>query len=209
MKKNESNLALLNSIFCVCLVVANILASKVISIAGGLIVIPSAVVAYPITFLMTDVIGELWGRDEANKTVRNGLICQILVLLICQLAVMLPVAPFADNQAQFAAIINSTVRVTIASLISYCCSQSWDVYIFHKIRDAYIKKHGTVKGGKWLWNNGSTMTSQIIDTVVFIAIAFYGTVPSLITMMVSQYVVKFIFAALDTPIFYLLTKESK
>ena len=69
MKKNETNLILLNSVFVTSLVVSNILASKIVTFWG--LVIPSAIVAYPITFLMTDVIGEIYGKDEANKTVNS------------------------------------------------------------------------------------------------------------------------------------------
>ncbi len=157
---------------------------------------------------MTDVIGEIWGKKEAGLTVRNGFICQIISLIIIGIAVLLPVAPFSDNQLEFRSILMSTFRVTGASMIAYLCSQTWDVWLFHKIRDAYYRKHKTIKGGKWLWNNGSTMTSQIIDTAIFITIAFYGTVPNILTMILSQYLVKFIYAAVDTPFFYLLTKGS-
>jgi uncharacterized integral membrane protein (TIGR00697 family) len=94
-------------------------------------------------------------------------------------------------------------------MIGYLVSQSWDVWIFHKVRDAYIKKHGSTKGGRWIWNNASTMTSQIIDTAIFITIAFVGTVPNIWTMILSQYLVKFVYALLDTPFFYLLTRKKK
>lgn len=117
-------------------------------------------------------------------------------------------ASFANNQEQFVSIMGSSFRVVFASMIAYLCSQSWDVFFFHKIRDWYIKKHGTTKGGKWIWNNGSTMTSQIIDTAIFITVAFYGVVPNIVVMIFSQYLIKFIYAALDTPFFYFLTRNS-
>lgn len=207
MKKTINNLNILNAVFCTLLILANILASKVVQI--GIFTIPAAVVAYPFTFLVTDIIGELWGKKEANNTVRNGLICQIFALILTFCAVRLPVASFADNQNEFIAILGGSLRVTFASLVGYLCSQSWDVWIFHKIRDRYIKKHNTTVGGRWLWNNGSTMTSQIIDTAIFITIAFYGTVPNIWAMILSQYFIKFIFALCDTPIFYLLTGRAK
>ena len=81
------------------------------------------------------------------------------------------------------------------------------LWAFHRIRDAYIRRHGSVKGGRWIWNNGSTMTSQLIDTAAFITLAFYGTVPNLFSMILSQYAVKLIYAALDTIPFYLLTNR--
>lgn len=199
MKKTETNLALLTSIFVMSLVLANILASKILMI--GNLVIPSAVVAYPITFLMTDVIGEIWGKEQANKTVRIGLFCQLMALGLIIAAIFLPIAPFANNQDMFVGILGSSLRVTLASLIAYMCSQSWDVFVFHKLKDKSIKH-------KWLRNNASTMTSQIIDTAIFITIAFYGTVPSILTMIVSQYIVKLIIALIDTPFFYALTKTN-
>jgi uncharacterized integral membrane protein (TIGR00697 family) len=103
-------------------------------------------------------------------------------------------------------------------MVAYFASQSWDVFFFHKLRDKYIAKHGDTAGGRWIWNNGSTMTSQIIDTVLFIGISFgigFGWFfnpemhTSLISMMIGQYVLKFILAALDTPFFYLLTGKHK
>lgn len=207
MKKTINNLNILNAMFCTLLILANILASKVVQL--GIFTIPAAVVAYPFTFLITDIIGELWGKKEANNTVKNGLICQIFALILTFCAVKLPVASFANNQNEFVAILGGSLRVTIASLIGYLCSQSWDVWIFHKIRDKYINKHNTTAGGRWIWNNGSTMTSQIIDTAIFITIAFYGVVPNIWNMIFSQYVIKFIFAICDTPIFYLLTGKAK
>lgn len=207
MKKTETNLTILNCLFITSLLVANVVASKVVTFWG--LVVPAAIVAYPLTFLMTDVIGEIWGKEEANKTVKIGIVCQLASLLMIGLAILLPVAPFADNQAEFKSILGSSFRVVFASLIGYICSQSWDVWIFHKIRNAYIKKHGSTKGGRWIWNNASTMTSQIIDTAIFITIAFVGTVPNIFTMIASQYFIKLIYAALDTPFFYLLTNKKR
>ena len=205
MKKTEKNLMLVNGIFLTSLLIANVVSSKVVCFWG--LTVPSAIVAYPLTFLMTDVIGELWGKEEANKTVKLGFICQMISLALIGGAILLPVAPFADNQAEFVSVLGTSFRVVFASMVGYLCSQSWDVWIFHKVRDAYIKKHGSTKGGRWIWNNASTMTSQIIDTAIFITIAFIGVVPNIWAMILSQYFIKFVFALLDTPFFYLLTNR--
>jgi hypothetical protein len=205
MKKTTKNLILLNAIFATCLVIANIICNKIVQV--GIFVTPAGVIVYPVTFLITDVIGENWGRDEANATVRTGFVCQMFALVFIWIAIHLPVAPFANNQAEFSGILSTTYRVTLGTLIAYICSQSWDVWVFHKIRDRYMETHNGSTSGKWIWNNASTMTSQIIDTVIFILIAFYGTVPNLLSMILTQYCVKFVYAALDTPIFYFLTRE--
>ena len=207
MKKNESNLALVNGIFVTSLLIANVVSSKIVSFGG--LTVPAAIVAYPLTFLMTDVVGEIWGKDEANRTVKLGFFCQCISLILIWLAMLLPVAPFADNQTEFIAILGSSFRVVIASMAAYLCSQSWDVWIFHKIRDVYILKYGNTRGGRWIWNNVSTMTSQIIDTAIFITGAFYGVIPNIWNMILSQYCIKWIYAALDTIPFYLITNKNK
>lgn len=201
MKKTESNLLLLNGIFITSLIVANILASKVVTIWD--FVLPAAVVAYPLTFLMTDVIGEIWGKEEANRAVRNGFICQVISLILISLAILLPVAPFADNQAEFQAILGQSFRVVFASMIGYLIAQCNDVFIFHKLKEKCNGKH------KWLRNNVSTLLSQLLDTAVFITIAFIGIVPNIFTMILSQYVVKAAYALIDTPFFYLLTRKQE
>lgn len=201
MRKTEKNLNLLNCLFVVSLIVANVVASKIVSFWG--LVVPAAIVAYPVTFLITDVIGEIWGKEEANKTVKFGFVCQLFSLLLIALAILLPVAPFADNQVEFQSILGQSFRCVAASLVAYLCSQSWDVFVFHKLKNKNGNKY------KWLRNNVSTMTSQIIDTAIFITIAFVGSVPNIFTMIISQYAIKCVYALLDTPFFYLLTKNQK
>lgn len=202
MKKSTDNLILLNCLFIVSLIIANIAAAKVVSFWG--LVVPAAIVAYPITFLITDVIGEIWGKDEANKTVKRGIICQLLSLILIGFAILLPIAPFsADFQETFKSVLAQSFRVVSASLVAYIVAQFNDVFIFHTLKERMNGKH------KWIRNNLSTMTSQIIDTAIFITIAFVGTVPSILTMIFSQYVIKVAFALLDTPFFYLLTKKRK
>ena len=199
MKKTDENLQILIGIFVVSLIVANIVSAKIVSFWG--MVIPAAIVAYPLTFLITDVIGEIWGKDMANKTVKIGFICQLVSLALIGLSILLPVAPFADNQAEFVGIMKSSFRVVAASLVAYLVSQSWDVWLFHKLKDKCGSKY------KWLRNNASTMTSQIIDTAIFITIAFVGVVPNIWVMILSQYLIKAVYALLDTIPFYLLTKN--
>lgn len=105
----------------------------------------------------------------------------------------------------------------IGSLSAYLVSQSWDVAVFHAIRDRYIAKHGSTKGGRWLWNNGSTITSQIWDTEIYAVISFgfgLGWVHThegrmqLIGIIIGQYLLKACLALLDTPFFYFFTRNA-
>lgn len=221
MKKTERNLSLLRMIFAVSLVISNVVTAKLIftgiSLFGVVITLPGAAVCYAITFLMTDVIGEIWGKKEANVTVLLGFFCQVLATVLIIFTQHLPAAS-QETQAAYDVILGQNYIFVIGSLIAYFASQTWDVWIFHKIRDRYIAKHGSTAGGRWLWNNGSTMTSQIIDTVLFIGISFgfgFGWLfnkemwTTLAAMMVGQYCLKFVLAALDTPFFYLLTRRNE
>lgn len=202
MQKNEKNLIILNCIFITALIISNIVAVKICSIFG--LTVPSAVACYAVTFLCTDIIGELWGKAEANRTVRLGIVCQITASIMILIAQKLPYTSYNSELKQsFDIILGQNIRLVLASMAAYICSQSWDVFVFHKV------KQKTGLKNKWLRNNLSTMTSQIIDTLIFIFIGFYGLIPNLLFTAVCQYIVKFILALIDTPFFYLFTRKNK
>ena len=191
----------LNGAFVGLLILSNILAVKLFSINEWL-VLPAAVIVYVFTFPITDTIAEVYGKEAARKTVFAGFITQIAALVFIYLAIQLPSAPFFGDQSSFETIFSAGFRVTLASLISYFISQNLDVTIFHKLKE----RHGESK--LWVRNNASTMTSQLVDTTIFITIAFAGTMPTgaLIAMIFSQYLFKLIVATTDTPLVYLLVK---
>lgn len=187
----------LNGIFVGLLILANIVAVKLISI-GSWIILPAAAIIYVFTFPILDVIVEIYGKKEAQRTVKAGLMMQILALIFITIAIHLPAAPIFNHQESFETILNGSFRVIVASLISYTISQNLDVFVFNKLKTM----HGSKK--LWLRNNASTMTSQLLDTTIFITIAFYGTMPNsvLIGMIVTQYVFKFFASMATTPIVY-------
>lgn len=218
MKKTDRNLIILSVLFVTALLTSNIISSNgmiftTIYLGSIQLLAPAAVLAYAITFLMTDVIGQIWGKRQANFAVICGLIAQCVCTALIYLTPIIFGSWFVGSDTYTA--LNSLGWFTLGSLIAYCFSQTWDVFIFHKIKDWAKKKFGeaTYNKHRWLWNNGSTMTSQIIDTVIFIGIGFgIGLGMSgndLIGLMIGQYCIKFIIAALDTPFFYLLTRQNK
>ena len=219
MKKTINNLILLNMIFVVTLVIANVVTAKLIqtglTIGSTPIALPGAAVCYAITFLMTDVIGQIWGKKQANMTVIFGFGCQILATLLIIFTQILP-AVDPKMQEAYDMLLGQQLIFVVGSLIAYLSSQAFDVYIFHKIKVRVETKQHSSKH-RWIWNNASTATSQIIDTVLFIGIAFglgFGwlfdssMLPTLFAMMLGQYIFKFVLALLDTPIFYLLTRHA-
>lgn len=217
MKKTTNNLILLSMLFVVALVISNVVTAKLfytgISLFGVTVTLPGAALCYAITFLATDIIGEVYGKKEADKTVVYGFFGQLLATALIVLTQYIPAAD-PDMQAAYENLLGQNYIFVIGSMVAYLCSQTWDVWIFHKIRDHF---HADPKK-RWIWNNGSTMTSQIIDTVLFIGISFgigFGWFfdramwPTLFAMMVGQYVFKFILALLDTPFFYIFTRRRK
>ncbi|ALC88593.1 transporter [Bacillus sp. FJAT-18017] len=189
----------LNGAFVGLLILANIVAVKLFSI-GSWAILPAAVIVYVFTYPIIDVIVEVYGKKAGQRTVQAGLITQILALVFISITVALPAAPVFTEQQSFETILNGSFRVIIASLISYAISQNLDVFVFNKLKN----RHGQKK--LWLRNNAAVMLSQLVDTTIFIAIAFYGTVPVAIlgTMIVTQYVFKFFASIAITPLVYFL-----
>ncbi len=219
MKRTSENLMLCAMVFAVALVISNVVTGKIIAtgipLFGSTIALPGAALCYAITFLMTDVVGEIWGRKEAQTIVYFGFACQILATCLIVFTQVLPAVDPA-MQTAYDMLLGQNVMFVIGSMTAYLLSQSWDVYIFHKIRNHFMAKGANGARWRWIWNNASTMTSQIIDTVVFIGISFgigFGwlfnaeMLPQLGAMMVGQYFLKFLLAALDTPFFYVLTRK--
>ena len=189
-------LGIYGALFITGLLTSNILGSKIIQIFG--LQMPSATIAYALTYLMTDVVGELYGKKEADRLVFLGFCSLIVSTLIIRLAIILP---SSNDSTAFNQIFNSTTRIIFGSLVGYIVSQTIDVFIFHKIRQISVKY-------KFIRNNVSTIISQFFDTVVFSFVAFYGVVPKISPLIWGVFLAKIILALLDTPFFYLLSRKS-
>ena len=194
------NIQFIKYLFVTSLLLANILASKII-VVGGL-VLPAAIILYPLTFLFTDVVAEVEGKKSASSLVMAGFYLSIFMVAVILAGRLLPPAGFWKHQEAYTAILGSTPRIVLASMIAYLISQNHDVWAFHWWRKKTAGRH------LWLRNNLSTIVSQMIDSVLFIGIAFWGTVPpaTIGVMILSQYAVKVGIALLDTPICYLMVR---
>ena len=183
--------------FACLAVVANIIASKIV--VFGPFTVPAAVLVYSTTFLLTDFLSELYSEKEAIKAVYIGFISNIVLVISIWIAVQWQPAPFWQGQAAFESIFGLVPRIVLGSMIAYIVSQNLDVKIFMFFKNKYPKH-------LWLRNNSGTMISQLVDTVIFITISFYGTMPVevLLSLVIGQYVVKWIIAVFDTPFLYLV-----
>jgi len=168
------------------------------------------VLPYPITFLCTDFICELYGKRRANMVVWTGLILNLWVLFILWFGGKLPEDPSMNSDAFFK-IRELTFGATISSMIAYLTAQFVDVHMFHFLKKLTKGKH------LWLRNNGSTLTSQLVDSVAVVLITYYGAkaiqiqdgvhvLPYLTMLILSNYVFKMTSALLDTVPFYIGVK---
>ncbi len=188
----------LSMAFATLLVVANIIAGKLISV--GMWVVPVAVIAYPLTFLVTDTIAEVYGRRIATRIVWVGFAVNMLMVALVYVGKIIPPASFWEGQDAYNTILGSVPRIVLASMLAYLASQHHDVFAFH------FWRRRTKGRFLWLRNNASTMVSQGLDTVLFITIAFVGVVPTnlLLNMILGQYIIKLLIAIADTPLCYAL-----
>ena len=209
MKKTNENLVILITLFAISIVIANVTGAR--TITTGLHIGPielalsGGAITYAVTFLCTDIIGEIWGKATAQRVVKYGFIGQIFATACIMLTGVFPATDAVMDNA-YQTLLGQNWIFVIGSLSAYLVSQSWDVAVFHAIRDRYIAKHGSTKGGRWLWNNGSTITSQIWDTVIYAVISFgfgLGWVHThegrmqLIGIIIGQYLLKACLALLD------------
>ncbi len=210
----DSWLVFLVGLFVTSLTAANFLAAKISllgSIGGISILVPAGVVAYAVTFTVTDAISEVYGRRMATMVVRAGFVSQLFLIAFSWLAIKLPIAPFQSGISEvYNSLVASPPNIVIASLTAYLLSQHHDVWAFHYWREKTSGRH------LWLRNNASTIVSQFIDTVVFITLAFAvlprllgGTIISwnlIPNTILGQYITKVIIALLDTPFIYIVVK---
>lgn len=161
---------------------------------------------FAITYPITDVVTEVWGARRARHVVYGGVIVNLLVMLLLTVAVTLPAPDYwtAQNDA-YILLYEAAPRIWLASITAVFVSQILDIYVFNIIRGA--------TGGRFLWlrNNASTVISQGVDVVIFYSIAFYGTMPmeAFLSLLLGNYVLKIVLAAVDTPIVYLLVNWAK
>ena len=156
------------------------------------------------TFLITDILSENHSRKDANRAVLISTACSILFIAISQ--IWLLYTPAANDWASpaFHTIFSNTPRLIIASLSVYLVSQLVDVWLYHKWWNWCRKRFGDNRKGLWIRNNGSTMISQLLNTLLYTFLAFYGTYSfeTLTAIFASSYAIYFITSLLDTPFVY-------
>lgn len=168
-------------------------------------------VMFASTFLITDIISENEGKKSASRAVWLGVFTSVVMLIFTQY--WLFYLPSGNDWASehIHAIFSTTPRLLLASFIGYVISQRFDVWLYHKWWSITTDKCGDSTRFLWLRNNGSTLISQIINTLLFTLIAFAGwyDTKTLISVMLSSYVVYIFTSLIDTPFVYIARKMKK
>lgn len=199
MRNHSFLFTVLAALFCVALLVSNIIAGKLWAAPGGL-VLPAAVWLFPIVYILGDVIPEVYGLKTARQVIALGFCLNLLAVCFFYLCLALPAPAFWMNQQAFQTVLGFTPRLLVASFIGYLVGTNANAWTLVLI------KQGT--GGRWLWMRtiGSTIVGETLDSALFIAIAFWGTVPghTIPLMILWQASFKIIYEVLATPLTYIV-----
>jgi uncharacterized integral membrane protein (TIGR00697 family) len=201
MKFKDQFYVILAGIFIASLVTCNLIANKFVTVDLGfkIFIVSAGILPYPLTFLVTDLISELYGQRKANLVVFSGFIASMFVLLFLWLGSQFDAIPGSIvNDSTYNSVFQNAWRLIAASMVAYLFAQFIDVRIFHFWKKLTNGKH------LWLRNNGSTVASQLVDTTLVICILFVGVWESdqIFSAIIDGWLFKMLMALIDTPIIY-------
>jgi len=184
------------------IVMMNILVTKSVTIFG--LGATGGNVLYAIIFLSTDILSELYGGKEARKAVMIGFFISVMMMIAAWTTLLMVPAEWDFAHESLVTILSPMFRIVVGSLIAYLISNTLDTYTYDWIRKKFPKH-------LWLRNNGSTWTSQLVDTLLFCTIALLGLMPitAWLQIVLSTYLLKLFIAAVDTPFLYMAVKMNK
>jgi hypothetical protein len=182
------------AIFVTCLITANIIAVKIISV--GSVFLPAAIIVFPLSYIFGDILTEVYGYRWARRVIWLGFLCNLIFVFFAWVGQLLPAAPFWEGQEAYASILGYAPRLLIASFCGYLAGEFVNSFIMAKMKIA--------TQGRWLWTRtiGSTIVGQGLDTSIFIIIAFAGTPSFAPIMILYHWLAKTAIEALATPFTY-------
>jgi uncharacterized integral membrane protein (TIGR00697 family) len=203
MQKNYKYLTAISVLFVSILLISNVASSKIVDFTW--FTFDGGTLLFPLSYIFDDILTEVYGYAKSRQTIWLGFFSALMMSVIFIVVGKLPAAAGWDNQAAYDAILGLTPRIVIASLLAYSIGEFSNSFILAKMK--------ILTKGKWLWTRtiGSTIVGELLDTVLFITIAFYGVFPAslLLTLMVSNYIFKTAVEVLFTPITYAVVRFLK
>jgi uncharacterized integral membrane protein (TIGR00697 family) len=185
------------ALFVTTLVVSNVISVKLFEVGG--LVLPAGVVIFPLSYIVGDVLTEVYGYARARRVIWLGFACNLLAVVAIWLAIALPPAGFwAPNQAAYETVLGFTPRLLVASFAAYLVGEFANAAVLARMK---VATHG-----RFLWTRtiGSTLVGEGLDSAVFITLAFAGVMPpaALLPTIATQWLAKTGYEVLATPLTY-------
>ena len=188
-------------IFVACLLTANIVAVKMVQL--GPLILPAGTVVFPISYIVSDVLVEVYGFRAARRVILLGFLANVLMVMFILLAQSMPGAPFWQDQASFERILGFAPRLLLASFMAYLVGSLANALVMARLKP--------MTNGRLLWLRVilSTILGQGLDSLVFLTVAFAGTLPAsaILVSTVSIWLVKTLYEALFTPLTYMVVHQ--
>ena len=194
---------LLGILFNVCLIAANLLETKVIQV--GSITVTAGLLVFPISYIITDCIAEVWGFKKARLIIWSGFAMNFFVVALGLIAVALPAAPFWEGEQHFDFVFGMAPRIVVASLLAFLVGSFLNAYVMSKMK---VASGGRNFSARAIW---STVVGETADSLIFFPIAFGGLIawPELLVMMGTQIVLKSLYEVIILPITIRVVKAVK
>lgn len=190
-------------LFTSCLLISNLISSKIIAVWYWYV--PAGVMIFPISYIINDVVAEVWGYRKARLIIWTGFLMNLIAVVFYTLSVQWPAAPFWQNQDAFANILSSTPRIAIASLLAYLVGSFINAYVMSSIK---VRTKGRNFSFRAIL---STLLGEGADSAIFISVAFAGIIPTsqLPLMILTQAIVKTVFEIVLLPLTIYVVKIIK
>ncbi|HYA92856.1 MAG TPA: queuosine precursor transporter [Thermodesulfobacteriota bacterium] len=191
------------AIFITCLIAANVAAVKLVEIFG--LVLPAGTIIFPISYIFGDILTEVYGYRQARRVIWLGFFCNFIFVVTIWVGQVLPPASFWDGQKAYERILGYTPRLLAASFLAYLVGEFANSFVLAKMK--------IITKGRWLWTRtiGSTLVGEGLDSLVFMTLAFVGTIPAgvLLSAILTQWLVKSAYEAVVTPVTYIVVNFLK
>ena len=194
---------LLGIVFCVCLVAANLLETKVIKL--GPLAITAGMIVFPLSYIINDCIAEVWGFKKARLIIWMGFLMNFMVVGLGQIAVMIPAAPFWEGEDSFNFVFGMAPRIAGASLVAFLAGSFLNAYVMSRMKVRSKGKHFSFRAVV------STLAGESADSLIFFPIAFAGLMPAgeLLKMMAVQAILKTLYEIIVLPVMVRVVKYVK
>ncbi len=192
---------IVTAIFVTCLITANIIAVKVVSL--GPVILPAAIFVFPLSYIFGDILTEVYGYRWARRVIWLGFVCNLIFVIFAWVGQILPPAPRWEWQEAYESILGYAPRLLAASFCGYLVGEFANSFVLAKMK--------ILTRGRWLWSRtiGSTIVGQGLDTLIFITLAFIGT-PSFVPIMILyHWLAKTVIEAIATPFTYAIVNFLK